>query len=244
MKILTQLRNSKAQLVRSAAAKLASLDGVNADQARAIESEHADLLTQIRAMDELIARACEDDKKARKARAESDEDEEDDDEDDDDQKKDKKDRNAARAKKRANHENDGDDKRMSRAVFAEMNTVDTQARSFGIDIDLAGALERNEKPDDLRRKLFAALAQKSKKGPEGGDGTGLQITRDERDGVKEAMELALITRMLQARGQQSAIKYEPKDIRERARVEQYRKQSEQYLPYGLVDIAAACIDYK
>jgi hypothetical protein len=97
-----------------------------------------------------------------------------------------------------------------------------------------------------RKRKFAELAAISRRGPQGGDGSsGLQVLRDEMDGVAERMEIALVTRMLDSGGGSGGrIEYKPKNIKEAKRVERYRAQSEQYLSMGLVDIAAACINYE
>ena len=97
-----------------------------------------------------------------------------------------------------------------------------------------------------RKRKFAELAAISRMGPQGGDGSGgLTVLRDEAEGVAESMEIALVTRMLDSGGGSGGrIQYKPKDLKEAKRVERYRAQSEQYLSMGLVDIAAACIDYR
>src|SRR2546430_10955468 len=102
--------------------------------------------------------------------------------------------------------------------MAELVAIDTQARGMGIDLNLADAVTRGEKADDMRKRLFKALADKSaQRGPTGG-GSDVVILRDERDGVADSMELALIQRVLSSRGHE-AIEYKPKDAREKAHVE-------------------------
>jgi hypothetical protein len=136
---------------------------------------------------------------------------------------------------------------LTRAQIAELVVIDNQSRGLGIDLNLADAMQRNETPDAMRKRLFVALADKSKKG--GGplsnaNGGGLEVTRDENEGRSAAMEIALITRLLQSRGQGLSIEYKPKNILEAARVEKHKEQARQYLGMGFVEIAAHCIGYR
>ncbi len=252
------LKEKKTRLEAAAQEKLTLItDQTPEAEARAIEAEHADLLAQIAAVDEQIRKTIDGDvddesgdvskkdRKTRKKRAKKDKtnddvDDKDDDEEDDDEEEEEKDRSAS--EEEDSDKNEKGLKKPSRSMVAEMALIDQQARGLGIELDLPDAITRGEKPDGMRKRLFAELAKKAKKGPQGG-GADMQITRDEREGIAAAMEIALITRVLASRGGE-AIKYEPKNPVERARVDRYRKQSEQYLSMGLVDIAAACIDYR
>ena len=58
------------------------------------------------------------------------------------------------------------------------------------------------------------------------------------------MEIALITRLLQSRGQGLSIEYKPKNILEAARVEKHKEQARQFMDMGFVEIAAHCIGYR
>lgn len=224
---LKQLRKQKRTLEAQARAKLAEIaDGIEADAARKIEDDHKAMLAEIAKLDTKIRAACEQERAASESEPADDEDDEDDEEDDEEE-----DANA-------------DAKRsLSRSHMAELVEIDTQARGMDIDLGLANAVRKGEKPDAMRKRLFAELAKRSeKRGPTGG-GNDVRIIRDERDGVSEAMEIALTTNLLASRGN-DGIEYKPKDPREAARVDRYRKQAEQYMGLGLVDIAARCIDYR
>ena len=235
---IKELKSKKAGLETAAKAKLAEInESTPKEDAQRIDGEHRDLLAQIAALDVEIRAAEQEDKegsdkdskgkrkRAKKARAkDGDVDDEtgtgDDDDDDDD---------------------DDDEKR---AEAAEMATIDVQARALGVNLDLPKLIAEGATVDGMRKRAFAELAKKSTEhGPRGSSGPEVQIIRDERDGVATAMEIALTTRVLASRGR-DGIEYKPKNVAERARVEQHRKQSEQYLHMGLIDIAAACIDYR
>lgn len=76
------------------------------------------------------------------------------------------------------------------------------------------------------------------------------IIRDERDGVADAMELALTQRILGARGRSSAIEYTgpqgatPEAVRERARIERHRQRAQRFMGASLVEIAALASGYR
>lgn len=225
---LKALRKQKRDLEASARAKLAEItDGIDAEAARAIEADHARILEEIAGVAAKINAAVEAKRAAEAAAADDDEDEDDEDDEDPADK-------GGRSQPV-----------LTRAHMAELVAIDTQARGLSIDLNLAEAVTRGEKPDAMRKRLFAELAKKSEaKGPQGGsNGSSVVILRDEREGVAQSMELALIQRVLASRGY-DGIEYKPKDAREKSRVEQYRKQSEQYMNMGIVDVAAACIGYR
>ncbi|MDA9463231.1 phage major capsid protein [Bradyrhizobium sp. CCBAU 53415] len=67
------------------------------------------------------------------------------------------------------------------------------------------------------------------------------IIRDEREGVADAMQIALTTRILASSG----FDYQgPKDRYGRAHFEQHRDQARQYLGLSLVEMAATCIGHR
>lgn len=226
-----ELRANKVRLETSARSKLAEIvDGMDAEAARKIESDHADILREIDDLKEQIVRAVAEEKE--------DPEEEDDEEETDDEKT-----KRMEARKAAKRDAASGNSSLPRSVVAELVLIDSQARGLGIELNLPDAITRGEKPDDMRKRMFAELAKKSAgRGPRG-NAHGLEVTRDEQEGVSGAMEVALVTRLLASRGRE-AIKYDPKGLRERQFLEQHRKQSEQYLSMGLVDIAAACIGYR
>lgn len=221
---LKQLRLKKRTLEASARAKLAEItDGLEAEAARAIETEHKRMLDEITQLDVQI-RAAKDAPPADGAADDAADDEDDEDDEDDDKPPQRS-------------------LTLSRSHMAELVAIDTQARGMDIDLGLAGAVARGETADAMRKRLFKELSKRSEKlGPTGG-GSDVVILRDERDGVRDAMEIAMIQRVLGSRGN-DGIEYKPKDLRERARVDQYRKQAEQYMGMGIVDIAAQCIGYR
>jgi hypothetical protein len=219
-----QLRQKKRTLEASARAKLAEIkDGIDADAARKIEDEHKRLLDEIAQIDAQLAA------RAGNATADDETDEADDEKDDDEDDQPAEPQRGAKV--------------LTRSHMAELVAIDTQARGMGIELNLSDAVIRGEKPDAMRKRLFVELAKRSQqRGPTGG-GNDVVILRDERDGVAESMELALVQRVLASRGYEG-IEYKPKDPREKARLDQYRKQAEQYMHMGIVDIAAACIGYR
>jgi hypothetical protein len=224
-----KLRQNKVRLEASARSKLAELtDDMDEVAARAIEDAHTAILADIAELDKQIRSAVEDEDEGKRKRGKDASSDEDDDEDEDDE----------------TDEADEPKRSLKSSVVAEMVLIDQQARNLDIDIGLADAITRCEKPDSMRKRMFAKLAEKSAgKGPRGSNSPEVHITRDEREGRSAAMELALITRTLASRGN-DGIAYKPKDPREAAFVEKHRKQSEQYMGMGIVDIAAACIDYR
>lgn len=233
-----ELRQIKVRLEASALAKLAEITtDTNAVDAKRIEDEHAAILKEIGDTEVKYRAACDDEadettqsrsKRSKRGSGKTKDaagDIADDDEDDDD-------------------DAPNGERSLPRSVVAELALIDQQARSLGIELDLPAALTRGEKPDDMRKRLFNELAKKSEdRGPRGGSGPEVRITRDERESRAEAMELALITRVLASRGN-DGIEYKPKDPREAARAAKYKAQSEQYMGLGLVEIAATCIDYR
>ncbi|MCG2668752.1 HK97 family phage prohead protease [Bradyrhizobium sp. GCM10023182] len=69
----------------------------------------------------------------------------------------------------------------------------------------------------------------------------IQIVRDERDGVADAMQIALTTRILAS----SSFDYQgPKDRYGKAHFEQHKEQARQYMDLSLVEMAAASIGYR
>jgi hypothetical protein len=135
---------------------------------------------------------------------------------------------------------------LTRSQVTEMAVIDTQARGLGVNLDLAGAITKNEGPDAMRKRLFDELAKRSvERGPKGSAAPlNIEFGRDERDGTSVAMEIALITRVLNSRGGRTAIKYEPKHPEELALVEQHRQQAQQYMGMGFVEIAAEAIGFR
>lgn len=219
---LKALRKQKRDLEVSARAKLAEItDNLDADAARAIEEEHKRILGEIAALNTKIAEAV------RAADPKADEEDDEDGEDAEDEK------DSATAPRNANV--------LTRAHMAELVLIDTQARGLGIELNLADAVTRGEKADDMRKRLFAELAKKSaQKGPTGG-GSDVTVLRHEGEGVSEAMELALTQRILGSNGN---FDYKPLSLQARQFAERHRKQSEQYMGMGIVDMAAACINYR
>ncbi|HMF50185.1 MAG TPA: hypothetical protein VK603_16145, partial [Candidatus Saccharimonadales bacterium] len=240
MKTAKQLRADKAKLELTARSKLAEIvDGMDAEASRKIEADHAGLVTQIAAVDAEIVRAVAAEKAARAAgdNPAADEDDEDEEETEDE----KKTRMQARADAKRELASAGTI--LSRAVIAELVLIDSQARGLGIELNLPEALTRNEKPDDMRKRMFAELAKKSNgRGPRG-TASGLEVTRDEQEGVSGAMEVALVQRMLASRGR-SALVYNPKGLVEKRFFEQHRKQAEAYIGLSLVEVAAQCVGYR
>jgi hypothetical protein len=226
---LKGLLKQKRALEASAKAKLAEItDGLDAAAARAIETEHKAIVDDIAVLDIKIG-AVKAATRAASDAADNDDADEDDDEDEDD--------DSADAPPRRNQ------KVVTRAHMAELIAIDTQARGMGIDLKLSDAVTKGEKPDAMRKRLFAELAAKSEaKGPTGGSGD-VVILRDEREGVAQSMELALVQRVLASRGN-DGIEYKPKSPEERKFVERFSKQAEQYRSLGLIDIAARCIGFK
>lgn len=229
---LKKLRAQKRQLEADARAKMAEItEGMEADAARAIEAEHTRILGEISVLKTKIKAAVAATRAA--AQEDTDDDGEDDDDNDDD------------------GDDEGDDtgrrntKVLTRSHMAELVVIDTQARGLGIDLGLAEAVTRGEKPDAMRKRLFVELAKKSDETAVRGAGNGgsAVIVRDEKEGVKEAMKIALTRRVLASRGN-DGIDYAPKNVVEKAHVDKYRKQSDQYMSMGLVDMAAACINYR
>jgi hypothetical protein len=71
-----------------------------------------------------------------------------------------------------------------------------------------------------------------------------EVIRDARDGVADAMELALTQRILHSRGRSTAIDYTGGNEQEKKWVSRHRAQSEQYMGMGLVELAAECVGYR
>ncbi|MDN4984654.1 hypothetical protein QY049_15735 [Bradyrhizobium sp. WYCCWR 13022] len=72
----------------------------------------------------------------------------------------------------------------------------------------------------------------------------ISILRDQRDGVAEAMSIALASSILSSRGM-TGIEYQgPTDPLGRARFEAHKAQARQYMGRSLVEIAAECIGYQ
>jgi hypothetical protein len=250
---IKQLRDQKRKIEDHARAKLAEITSdTSSDDAKRIEGEHAALTQELQRLGEQITRAEKEEDKApkrnkRKAADSKDDDSDNDDdstdsEDDDDKEEDKK-----RKRKARNDEagDTADEERnatiLSRSAIIEMSMIQNQARALDLELDLASHISRNEGPDVMRKRLFEKLAERSKQnGPTFGT---VDVLRDEREGRAEAMEVALVSRVLAARGREG-IKYEPKDLAERAKVEQHRAQAQQYMGMGFVEIAAACIGYR
>lgn len=245
MLTIRQLKNKIRKLNKAAKDKLAEIkDDTSADDSRTIEAAHAELIEEIRELEDEIKTRVETDGeggdegdegtggKKRKAK--------DDDEDDDDSEDD----NDTKGKKGSSKDRSGAGILLRASVVSEMVLIDSQMRELGVDLDLPDCIARGELPDAMRKRGFAELAKKSKeKGPKGSTSPDVQVIRDEAEGRSAAMEIALATRMLASRGRH-AIKYEPKDLQERAIYEKHKKQAEQYMGMGIIDMAAACIDYK
>jgi phage head maturation protease len=71
-----------------------------------------------------------------------------------------------------------------------------------------------------------------------------EVIRDARDGVSDAMELALTQRILHSRGRSTAIDYTGGNEQEKKWVTRHRGQAEQYMGMGLVELAAECTGYR
>jgi phage head maturation protease len=131
-----------------------------------------------------------------------------------------------------------------RAAMVEIAQIGDQFRVLGVQIDVADAISRGLRPDQVRKSALNRLAQRSGNGGPPYAGTSMQVVRDEREGRAEAMEVAMVRRILESGGGGAAIGYEPKNKAHKQFVERYRAQSEQYMDLGMVGIAAACIDWK
>lgn len=224
------LRLKKRTLEGSAKAKLAEItDTTSAEDAAKIEGEHKRLLDEIKQLDEQIRTMKADDSDMSQARAVKDGSDDDDEDEDDEDEDDEDDADA-----------NGDAKRMlSRTHMTELVAIDTQARGLGVDLDLAKAVAKGEKPDAMRKRLFVELSKKSAdKGPTGGGGA--RVTRDEREGVSQSLELALIQRVLGYSG----MEYKPKSAIEQRFASQYAKQAEQYRDFSLLDVAAKLVNWQ
>lgn len=234
---LKQLKAKLAKVNKAARAKLAEItDDTSAADASRIEAEHRELTAQIATLEAEVRAAKESEGEDEERAADG---------DDDDDK---------------NGDDEGDDTTGSRAAGNKSGTVLTrsaiielglvfeQCRDQGIDlgISLTDAITGNKTADAIRQIAFKKLATKSKDGgptstARGGD---VEIIRDEREGVADAMQIALTQRLLNARGRSLAVEYKGGDIREQAWVQKHRKQSEQYLGLGLVEMAAQVIGYR
>jgi hypothetical protein len=71
-----------------------------------------------------------------------------------------------------------------------------------------------------------------------------EITRDERDGVADAMQIALVQRILNARGRSTAVEFVGSNPQEKKWIARHRSQAEQYLGMSLVELAAEAIGYR
>jgi hypothetical protein len=241
---------------------------------RQIEQDHSDLLAKIAAVSDEIARAerdAEDEgderkgrsKRKRKARAKADDgdgDDEDGDDDDDDDSTDaegddddddgdgkRKKRKRALKKPAQGKEDkdDGDEDRsvpsLSKRQMSDLVAIDTQARGLGFNLDLAGALTRNETPDAMRKRLFEQLSKRSSQtGPRG----SAIVIRDEHEGRAEAMELALIQRVLASRGGSGIMEYKPKSEAHQQFVQLHGERAREYRGMGFAEIAAECLGFR
>src|ERR1035437_635337 len=225
------------QLRQAAVAKLAEVKAETTDvDARAIEVAHSELLAKIAVAEselrslEKAERAAADKKRA-KDKKDNDEDEDEDGDEDEDAD-------------RGDEEGDDKGKRtLKPSEVMAMSQFVVEARSLGVELDMSDFIKKGQTVTAMRKAVFADLAKKSNAA--GPRGTAIDVGTDhDREGKAEAMEIALITRVLGSRGHGESIEYKPKDKGEAARVEKFRARSEQYLGMGLVDIAAACIDYK
>jgi Caudovirus prohead serine protease len=72
----------------------------------------------------------------------------------------------------------------------------------------------------------------------------IETIRDEREGVADAMQIALTSRILASRGRSTTIAYQGVDQNEKDWISQHRSQAQQYMGMGLVEMAAACIGYR
>jgi phage head maturation protease len=70
------------------------------------------------------------------------------------------------------------------------------------------------------------------------------VTRDERDGVADAMQIALTSRLLASRGRSLTVEYQGADQQEKNWISRHRSQAQQYMGMGLVEMAAECIGYR
>jgi phage head maturation protease len=131
-----------------------------------------------------------------------------------------------------------------RAAMVEIAQIGDQFRVLGVQIDIADAIARGLRPDQVRKSALNRLAQRSGNGGPPYTSTSMQVVRDEREGRAESMEVALIRRVLESGGGGASINYEPKNKEHKQFVERYRAQSEQYMGLGMVGIAAECINWK
>lgn len=90
-----------------------------------------------------------------------------------------------------------------------------------------------------RKQMLDAMSRTPKHKANYKDNYSMQIIRDEREGVAEAMEIALTTRILGSQGYSGL-----KSDAEQARFTQYRDQAQDYMGLGLVEMAARAIGYR
>ena len=181
---------------------------------------------------------CDDDEKGKRQFGKDDDDDDDDDDD---------------AKKKKGRASDKDydhgpvvvSKSGGRAAMVEIAQIGDQFRALGVTIDVADAIARGVRPDQVRKVALNKLAaRQGNGGPPFTSTTNVQVTRDEREGRSEAMEVALIRRVLESGRGGASINYEPKNAQDKKFVERYRAQSEQYMDLGMVGIAAECINWR
>ncbi len=111
-------------------------------------------------------------------------------------------------------------------------------------LNLTDAIERGLTPASFRKLAFDKLAEHSRETQVRGTSTATtQVRRDENEGKRDAMELALVTRVLASRGS-DAIDYAPKRKADQRWVEQHAARAQDFMGMGFVEIAAECIGHR
>jgi hypothetical protein len=239
-------------LRQAATAKLAEVKPeATTEEVRAIEASHAEIVAKVlvaekelRALETAERKEARTAEKvaARKAAARKDKDKTDDDEDKDDDDEDDDDDD-----ERCDEEGDDKKRSLKPSQVIEMSQFVVEARKLGVELDMSAFIKKGQSVAAMRTAVFAELAKKSdEKGPKSSinGGASVDVINDERADRNDAMEIALIQRVLNSGGHGSRVEYKPKDKIEAARVEKHRKHAETYLGRGLVDIAAECVDYR
>lgn len=257
-----KLRKQIRALEAAAAAKLAEITAeTSVEDTQRIEREHEELLNKIAVIERAMKKAAKaDDAEERDGKDDEPEDDDDYDgkkrsskkKDEDGDADDDEDEDGEDGNRKGGKRNKDDVAKLIRSQVIELGLVFDQARALEVDIGLLSeAIANNEKPDDVRKRMFAALAKRSKQSGPRGSGTGFQLIRDEREGVVDAMEIALTRRILAGRGRSLEIEYKP-DARVR-RVDgqseidwfnQNKDQADQYRGWGLVEMAAQFAEWK
>src|ERR1035437_3269074 len=168
--------------------------------ARAIEVAHSELLAKIAVAEselrvlEKSERAAADKKDRKKDKKDNDEDEDEDGDEDEDAD-------------RGDEEGDDKGKRtLKPSEVMAMSQFVVEARSLGVEMDMSDFIKKGQTVTAMRKAVFADLAKKSNAA--GPRGTAIDVGTDhDREGKAEAMEIALITRVLGSRGHGESIEY-------------------------------------